>query len=199
MKGNKTHEYWSQRYLKGQTGWDIGYPSIPVRTYVDQLTDKQIFILVPGAGNGYEVEYLYRNGFPNVFMLDISRVPLDSFKIRNPDFPAHQLLHTDFFDHKGDYDLILEQTFFCALTPTPENRKAYAEHMAQLLRPKGKLVGLWFDFPLTDDFEKPPFGGDRDAYLRYMAPFFKIRTFEKCYNSIQPRQGTELFGVFEKK
>ncbi|MCJ7467095.1 MAG: TPMT family class I SAM-dependent methyltransferase [Maribacter sp.] len=199
MKGNKAQEYWSLRYKKGQTGWDIGYPSTPLRNYIDQLTDKRIFILVPGAGNGYEVEYLFHQGFNNVFMLDISKFPLETFKDRNPDFPTNQLINTEFFDHQGQYDLIIEQTFFCSLTPTPENRMAYAEHMSQLLKPTGKLVGLWFDFPMTADFEKPPFGGNRDVYLQYLLPYFKIRTFEKCYNSIPPRKGNELFGVFEKK
>jgi thiopurine S-methyltransferase len=199
MKVNKAREYWSLRYQKGEIGWDIGYPSTPLRTYIDQLTDKRIFILVPGAGNGYEVEYLFRQGFNHVFMLDISKFPLESFKDRNPDFPTQQLINNDFFDHQGQYDLILEQTFFCSLTPTPENRMAYAEHMAQLLKPTGKLVGLWFDFPLTNDFEKPPFGGDRKEYLDYLSPFFKIRTFERCDNSIPPRNGNELFGIFEKK
>jgi methyl halide transferase len=27
--------YWSDRYQKQITGWDIGYPSEPIKTYID--------------------------------------------------------------------------------------------------------------------------------------------------------------------
>ncbi len=192
-------EFWTKRYEEENTGWDIGYPSTPLKEYIDQLTDKTVSILVPGAGNAYEAEYLYKNGFKNVFIMDISKFPLHNFQQRNPDFPKPNLLQEDFFKHQGKYDLILEQTFFCSFVPTDENRSAYAKQMSNLLKDKGKLVGLWFDIPLTGDLEKRPFGGNKEIYLQYLSPYFKIKTFDKCYNSIKPRSGNELFGIFEKK
>ncbi len=191
--------YWSQRYHEDQTGWDIGYPSAPLKTYIDQLTHKAIKILIPGAGNAYEAKYLWQQGFTNVYVMDISPVPLAAFRKRNPDFPENQLLLQDFFEHTGAYDLILEQTFFCSFVPTAENRFAYAKQMNSLLKPTGKLVGVWFDIPLTKNVEKRPFGGDKKLYLKYLAKYLKMVTFEPCNNSIPPRQGKELFGVFTKK
>ena len=197
--GNKEErDYWSQRYRENRTGWDIGYPSTPIKEYIDQLEDKTISILIPGAGNAYEAEYIWEQGFQNVFILDISKFPLEAFKKKQPDFPNSQLLHEDSFEHKGHYDLILEQTFFCSLIPTDENRNRYVAHMAKLLKPKGKLVGVWFDIPLNGDMEKRPFGGDKNLYLNYLEPHFETITFERCYNSIPPRMGNELFGIFEK-
>ena len=61
-------EYWSKRYEEGQTGWDIGYPSTPIKTYIDQIKDKNLRILIPGAGNAYEAEYIFKEGFKNVFV-----------------------------------------------------------------------------------------------------------------------------------
>ncbi|RRQ48163.1 methyltransferase domain-containing protein [Maribacter algicola] len=191
--------YWNQRYETGETGWNIGHPSTPIMEFADQLNDKQMAILIPGAGNAYEGEYLYRHGFKNVHVLDISDVPMKSFKKRNPQFPEAQLLNEDFFTHKGAYDLILEQTFFCSLVPTDENRSNYARQMHRLLKPKGILAGVWFNFPLTDNMEKRPFGGNKELYISYLEPYFKIITFKPCYNSIPQRQGNELFGIFEKK
>ena len=196
---NPEQDYWTNRYKEEQTGWDIGYASTPIKAYVDQLTDKSLRILIPGAGNAYEAEYLWKQGFGNVHILDISEIPLQRFKNRNPDFPIAQIHQTDFFEHQGQYDLILEQTFFCSMLPTDENRAGYAEHMAQLLRPKGKLVGVWFEIPLITTTEKRPFGGDKELYLSYLSPYFKTITFDRCYNSIAPRQGNELFGIFQKK
>jgi thiopurine S-methyltransferase len=191
--------YWTERYINLSTGWDIGYPSTPIKEYIDQLTDTSLQLLIPGAGNAYEAEYLWRKGFKNVVVIDISEIPLNNFKKRNPDFPENQLVHGNFFEHKGNYDVIIEQTFFCSFVPTDENRSAYAKQMASLLKPFGKLVGLWFNFPLTNDMEKRPFGGDKTLYLKYLEPYFKTVIFEPCYNSITPRQGKELFGLFTKK
>ena len=142
QKNPEQQNYWTQRYQEERTGWDIGYPSTPIKDYVDQLTNKDISILIPGAGNAYETEYLWEQGFQNVFVLDISEFPLKKFQDRNPDFPEDQLFLADFFEHKNQYDLILEQTFFCSLVPTDENRFAYAKHMYELLKPNGKLVGV---------------------------------------------------------
>lgn len=198
MNSDATKEYWSNRYKEERTGWDIGSPSTPIKEYIDQLTDKNIKILIPGAGNAYEAEYLIKQGFTNVYILDISEIPLQEFKKRNPDFPSENLLCDDFFTHTETYDLILEQTFFCSFPPLPELRKKYAKHMFELLNSNGKLVGLWFNFPLTDDMEKRPFGGDKQEYVNYFKPYFKVKTFETAYNSIEPRAGSELFGIFVK-
>ncbi len=199
MNTPEEQEYWTHRYKEERTGWDIGYPSTPLKEYIDQLEDKSISILIPGAGNAYEAEYLWKQGFQNVFVMDISEFPLKQFQERNPDFPKAQLLLEDFFQHEKRYDLIFEQTFFCSFVPTHENRNRYVKQMASLLKPNGKLVGVWFDIPLTGDMEKRPFGGDKKLYLSYLESYFKTITFERCHNSIPPRMGNELFGIFQKR
>ena len=190
--------YWCARYEKGRTGWDIGYASLPLQAYIEQIENKEISILIPGAGYGYEAEYLFKNGFSQVDILDIASPPLKAFQSRVPEFPSSQLIKGNFFKHTGSYDLILEQTFFCSFDPYPETRQRYAQQMHSLLRPGGKLVGLWFNHPL-DKEGKRPFGGTREEYLTYFTPYFTIKTMEDCYNSIKPRMGSELFGILERK
>jgi thiopurine S-methyltransferase len=87
------------------------------------------------------------------------------------------------------FDLIVEQTFFCALDPALRQR--YFQKMGQLLKPGGKLMGVLFDDVLNND--RPPFGGSKKEYLSYIDSSFEIKTLETCYNSIQPRAGKELF------
>jgi len=198
MKTQQEEKYWTNRYNENLTGWDIGYPSTPLKEYIDQLENKDLKILIPGAGNAYEAEYLWDRGFKNVCVLDISKTPLESLHKRIPDFPDEQLLQGDFFSHSGKYDLILEQTFFCSFLPTSKNRSAYAKKMDHLLAENGKLVGLWFNHPLHEN-SKRPFGGTKEEYLQYLNPYFNIYVFTQCYNSIKPRDGKELFGVFLKK
>lgn len=199
MENTETQEYWSNRYKEKRTGWDLGYPSTPLKEYIDQLTNKKISILIPGAGNAYEAIYLYEQGFENIFIMDISIIPLENFHNKYPNFPKKHLLHQDFFEHNGQYDLILEQTFFCSFPPSEENRIGYVKKMKSLLKPTGKLVGLWFDIPLTGDMEKRPFGGTKSVYLKYFNPHFNTIKLEKAYNSILDRKGKELFGIFTNK
>lgn len=180
---------WDKRYAEGYTGWDIGYVSDPLKAYFDQLVDRSIKILIPGGGNGYELEYLYQLGFKNVFVCDIARYPLDNIRDRLPDLPEEHLLHQDFFTLDDQYDLIIEQTFFCALDP--KRRHDYAAKMSDLLLPNGKLVGVLFDIHF--DKPGPPYGGDKDEYLNYFSPYFNIDIMDTCHNSIKPRSGNELF------
>lgn len=185
---NLSEDFWTERYTSQNTGWDIGYVSTPIKEYVDQLNDKSIRILIPGCGNGYEAEYLHKEGFTNVHILDLSSEPLKAFQNRITDFPEGHIHKGDFFTHEGEYDLILEQTMFCAIDPSL--RAKYAEVVDRLLVSGGKLVGLLFDFPLESG---PPFGGDEEEYLSYFEPYFSEIHMERCHNSIAPRQGRELF------
>ena len=188
-------QYWTAKYEANQLGWDMGLVSPPLKEYADQLFNKEISILIPGAGNSYEAEYLHNIGFSNVDVLDISPAPLENLRSRIPDFPQERLIRSDFFEWQKSYDLILEQTFFCAIEP--RLRKAYVKKMHELLNPKGKLVGLFFDFPLTES--GPPFGGSFEEYTNSFEKWFHIQVLERCYNSIKPRSGNELFLIFEKK
>jgi SAM-dependent methyltransferase len=187
--------YWENRYSNEQIGWDIGYPSTPIKTYIDQLEDKSLRILIPGAGNSYEANYLWNRGFKNVYVLDFAKQPLDNLKYRIADFPQTQLLNMNFFDLKVHFDLIIEQTFFCALNPSL--RRDYVEKTHQLLKPNGKLIGVLFDFELTES--DPPFGGSIPEYTSLFDKVFEIRILERSINSIKERRGKELFFIFEKK
>ncbi|MHA7058049.1 class I SAM-dependent methyltransferase [Aquimarina sp. M1] len=185
--------FWSEKYKSQQTGWDIGYASPPIVSYFDQLHNKDIKILIPGCGNAYEAIQLYEKGFKNIFILDFVKDTLENFEKRHPDFPKNQILFEDFFSLEDQFDIIVEQTFFCALSPN--QRKDYVNKMKELLNTNGKLIGLFFD----NEFKKkgPPFGGNKKEYLALFSNSFKIKTLEKCYNSIHPRMDNELFFIFE--
>lgn len=187
--------YWNERYQKQTTGWDIGHISDPLKMYFDQLTDKNIRILIPGAGNAYEAIYLAEKGFTNITVIDIA--PAVTAKLQASLTKEYReritVITGDFFAHTGTYDLIIEQTFFCAIDPSL--RKKYIEKVKSLLAGNGKLAGLLFN----KDFENgPPFGGSEDEYRQLFSSSLRIRKLEACNNSIPPRAGTELFVILEK-
>jgi methyl halide transferase len=181
-------EYWNQRWMAGETGWDLGEISPPLKAYFDQLTDKSFQILIPGCGNAYEAQYLYECGFRNVYIIEISALAIESFKKRYPHFPENQIIIGDFFEFDGQFDRVIEHTFFCAIEP--DRRFEYVRKVKTLLKPGAKLVGLLFDRPFTDG---PPFGGSASEYTELFAGALKIEQMESAYNSILPRRGSELF------
>lgn len=111
-------DYWENRYKNNEISWDTGTITTPLKEYIDQIKDKSIKILIPGAGNSYEFEYLINNGFQNVYVLDFAQSPLNNIKYRISNCNENQLIKSDFFEHNETYDLILEQTFFCAIDPS---------------------------------------------------------------------------------
>ena len=76
-------------------------------------------------------------------------------------------------------------------------RDQYVAKMAEIIVPGGKLTGLLFNFPLTE--EGPPFGGSEEEYRKRFAPFFELKILQPALNSIKPRLGRELWFEFTRK
>ena len=192
---NLSEDFWENKYKTNKIGWDLGEVSPPLKSYFDQLTNKELKILIPGGGNSHEAEYLFNMGFKNVYVVDLSKTALENIKNRVPNFPLSQLIHANFFDLNHTFDLVIEQTFFCAIDP--RLREKYALKMKELLSNNGKLIGLLFDAKLNEDH--PPFGGNTEEYISYFESHFTMDIFTKCYNSFHNRQEMELFVKFIKK
>lgn len=186
--------YWTKRYQEGKTGWDLGKASAPLIDFCISSVGKDQRILIPGAGNAYDAEALFHLGYTKVFVLDISPEPLQRFAERCPAFPSSHLLEGDFFDLTTQFDIVLEQTFFCALDPSL--RPAYVKQMAKTVTPGGSLAGVWFNFPLKSG---PPFGGSADLYHTLLSTDFDILRMEPCRNSMPGREGKELFTWVKRK
>ncbi len=187
--------YWAQRYEQRQTGWDIGHASPPIIRYMSGIADRSQRILIPGAGRAYEAVWLHQHGFAQVWVCDWVASAFEHLRRAAPDFPAEHILVADFFQLQQAFDLILEQTFFCAIDPAL--RPDYVRQAAQLLRPGGILAGLLF----AEHFEQPgpPFGGVAQEYRLLFSPFFDILHMDIAPDSIAPRAGRELFVEMRKR
>lgn len=185
--------YWNSRYQMGETGWNIGKPSPPLTRIIDVCEDKKMRILIPGCGNAHEADYLLQKGFERITLIDIAPLLVDELKTKYADNQHIEVILGDFFQHEGEYDLILEQTFFCAIEPNL--REKYVWKMHQLLATNGKIAGLLFD----KEFEQsPPFGGNADGYKKLFGQAFEITRLVACDHSIISRQNTELTVEFVK-
>lgn len=185
--------YWDAQYRAKATGWDLGRVSPPIQELIDTIEDKNSAILIPGGGNSYEAEYLLQQGFTNITVIDIAPTLIEVLQQKFVNQPHVKIILGDFFEHQGQYDWIIEQTFFCALPPTM--RPKYVWKMHQLLASKGKIAGLLFN----REFEEgPPFGGNKVEYINLFAGAFTILKMDVCTNSVRPRANSELFIELEK-
>jgi methyl halide transferase len=186
---NLDSDYWNNRYLESSTPWDLGQISPPLKEYIDQIENKELRILIPGAGSAYEAFYLEHLGFKSITVLDISSYSIDQIKLKSKKINA---INEDFFSHQGVYDIIIEQTFFCAIEP--KLRTKLINKINDILAVNGKYLGLLFNRQF--DSNGPPFSGSIDEYRLLFENIFQIRTLEPCKNSYPGRE--EVFFIFEK-
>jgi SAM-dependent methyltransferase len=185
--------YWDAQYQNNSTGWDLGCISQPIKVYFDTIEDKSIAILIPGCGNSYEAEYLLAQGFTNITVIDIAPTLVENLKSKFKGNAHINIVLGDFFELDKTFDLIVEQTFFCALPPSM--RQKYVWKMHQLLSNNGKIAGLLFN----RNFDvSPPFGGSKSEYELLFAAAFELMKIEICQNSIDKRKDSELAIEFQK-
>lgn len=187
-------KYWDTRHRTGDTPWDIGYAAPALIDYFDQVADRTLKVLIPGAGMAHEALYLQQQGWTNITICDISESALKKVEQWLMPEPEVRLVASDFFALEDSFDLIMEQTFFCALDPALRSR--YVDKMADLLVEGGKLFGLLFNKQF--DHPGPPFGGDKNEYVSLFNNKFYIKTMENCHNSIPQRAGSEVFFICVK-
>ncbi|MFZ1455762.1 MAG: methyltransferase domain-containing protein [Saprospiraceae bacterium] len=186
--------YWEERHQNNDTPWHIGLVSTPIKEYIDQIKNKKISVLIPGAGHPHEAAYLTEHGFEDITICDISPTAIQNIQTELHEYPQIKYLCTDFFNIEGNYDLILEQTFFCAINPSL--REKYVDKMYSLLNLNGTLTGVLF----ASYFDKsgPPFGGSENEYKSLFSTKLHIHLIKMCYNSVGPRSGNELFFICKK-
>ena len=183
---NLNADFWNNRYENNQIGWDLGGVSPALKFWMDQFPDKSASILIPGAGNAYEVDYLVALGFTNITVIDIAPKLVAALKQRFASVNEVTIILGDFFELEGKFDVVLEQTFFCAIDP--ELRSQYVDKMKDLLTDKGQLLGVLFNRSFIGG---PPFGGSTEEYEVLFRDKFEAK-FLPCDVSHPARKGSEV-------
>ena len=190
-------EDWQRHYEENDLGWDLGQVAPP---FVKLWQEEKLplgKVLVPGCGRGHEVVFLAENGF-DVTAIDFSSGAVtylkSALKKRNLE---GRILHQDFFSldesHEGVYDLVLEQTFFCAISP--KQRRDYVLNVSRILKPGGILVGLFYH---TDEQGGPPYNTTREDIEMHFSKKFEIQELDKTSLSTEQRKDKEWLGILKK-
>ncbi len=201
--------YWSERYRRGETGWDLGGETPVLRELLQrgsfpvpaQDAGRKGRILVPGCGYGHDVVLLARRGY-DVVAVDFAPEPLGWLgeQLSRKGLAA-QLLCVDLFElpqHLSEpVDAVWEYTCYCALDP--RRRDEYFAILRQVLRAQGWLVGLFFPLSSEPLGEGPPFPVSREEVLAFgQRHGFVLRQRLVPQSSHPARRGREELFVFQK-
>ena len=189
---------WQRHYDEKDLGWDLGQVAPPFMNLLESNVITPCKTLVPGCGRGHEVVYLAENGFDvtavdySIGAVDYLRQVVQQRKLNS------EILHIDFFDlnstHDGIYDLLIEQTFFCAISPN--ERTFYVTTVARLLKSGGMLAGLFYN---TDKEGGPPFNTTEEDIIKHFSELFEIRDLARAKNSAIQRKDKEFLVILVKK
>ena len=188
-------EFWDSRYRAGRTPWDFGGVPEALRRWLGRAEGPGR-VLIPGCGSGYEVRAFAEAGW-EVTAIDYAPAAVERARRALGEVLGRKVLHGDFFGHDfgpGQFDLVYERTFLCALPP--ERWPAYAARMAELLRGGGQLAGTFF-YGTNDD--PPPHPLTAATAEAILGPRF-IRTADEAVSDSLPMfAGQERWQVWEKR
>lgn len=194
-------ERWEQRYHSGGDGWELWRPAPPLQRYLEEhpLT-LPLRALVIGAGRGHEARLLARLG-ADVTALDFAATAVaECQRLARAEGLTMTVRQADLFDLPGSdadagaYDLLLEHTCFCAIDPA--RRDEYVATVAALLRPGGRLLGLFY---CHGDPGGPPYGATPAEIDGRFAPRFTTLHREVPPDSVATRASQELLVLYQRR
>jgi len=191
-------QFWEGIYLEDDTGWDLGGATPIFDSMADSISPGKVCII--GCGRGYDAIMFAQKGF-EVTAIDFAPSAITAVKdLARKAKLAVNTIENDIFTlapvYANTYDFIVEQTCFCAINPA--RRSEYETVVNQLLKPGGKLIGLWFPLDKLIEDGGPPWGTTIEEVKSIFKDGWKIEKEEFPDLSIGPRKGREKLIVFSK-
>ena len=192
-------EFWEHRYQEGTTRWDLGQAAPPLAHLLTQPDAPEPGRAIAlGCGRGHDALLFARHGF-EVLGVDYapSAIAAATAAATAQELPA-QFIQRDIFEllpeYAGQFDYVIEHTCFCALEPDLRDR--YVDLAASLLKPDGKLLGLFFTH---DRPSGPPYGSTPEEIRQHFERQFEIASLAPTPHSVPSRQNEEHLGIFQKR
>ena len=194
-----TPEFWEACYDSQMDGWDLGGPTPVFQRLASELPKGKICVI--GCGRGYDAVTFASEGF-EVTAIDFAdtAVMATRERARKADVEV-QVLRENIFDLPDElhyqFDYVMEYTCFCAISPL--RRFEYDRVVWQLLKPKGKLLGLFL--PLDKDIDEggPPWGVSIRELHDLFSLHWTLESEEMPRESIERRANREIFMCWKKK
>jgi SAM-dependent methyltransferase len=193
-------EFWNQRYIDKNTGWDLGQVAPPFVHLVEaRKLAPYSSILIPGAGRSWEAAYLSRHGF-DVTCVDFAPEAIaEARELAKNEGARVRFLEEDLFDLTpektgGVFDYILEQTCFCAIDP--DRRPDYVKMAVRMIRPGGEMVGLFYVHGREGG---PPWTTTAEEVRALFRDHFDFLEFAITDLSVESRKGEEILARLRRR
>ena len=198
MKVEDRYQFWEYIYLAGYTVWDLSGPTPIYKNLANELKIGSLCII--GCGRGYDAIMFAKKGF-QVTAVDFAPSAIQALKEMAVESEVEvNTLELDIFallpSYQNSFDYVIEQTCFCAIHPS--RRKEYEIMLQGILKPNGKLVGLWFPLDKHIDEGGPPYGTSVNEVKTIFNNGWEIVKEEFSEHSIQPRKEREKLIIFKK-
>lgn len=191
-------QFWEDIYLENDTGWDLK----GVTPFFDSISNELIQgkVCILGCGRGYDAIMFAEKGF-DVTAVDFAPTPISELnKLAIQKSVIITTVQDDIFSlvekFPDTFDYVIEQTCFCAIDPN--RRKEYEILVRTILKPGGKLVGLWFPLDKSQEEGGPPFGTTIYEVKSIFNSGWKIEKENFPSQSVEPRKGREKLIIFKK-
>ena len=187
----RTGADWESRYVSGSDRWTLEVEPPCLHDLLVELDGNPPFsVLVPGAGYGVDALAWARAGH-RVTAVDIAPLAVSGMLERAQDAGVElTALEADLFDLpsalRGTFDVVWEQTCFCAIRPT--ERAAYVDAMHGTLKPAGLFYGLFWNHGAPDG---PPWTISEQEVRDQFAAHFEILALDHVAASA-PRRSNEF-------
>ena len=194
-----TAEFWEACYETEMDNWDLGGPTPVFERIASEIPKGRICVI--GCGRGYDAVTFAKAGF-EVTAIDFAQTAvLSSRENARKEEVEMTVLREDFFDLPDElhdqFDYVLEYTCFCAISP--ERRFEYDRVIWQLLKPEGKLLGLFFPLDKNVDEGGPPWGVNISELHALFSLHWNLESEEMPKESIEPRADREVMMIWKKK
>lgn len=199
MENDVNHpQFWEDIYLEDDAGWDLGGVTPVFESIANNIKPGNVCIL--GCGRGYDAVMFSQKGF-DVTAVDFTPSAIKALtKLAEEKKVNVTAIQSDIFtlipEFEDAFDYIIEQTCFCAIDPIL--RQEYERLVKNLLKPGGRLVGLWFPLDKPIDDGGPPWGTTVDEVKSIFKNGWTIKQEEFPDLSIESRKGREKMIIFRK-
>ncbi len=199
MQHKEDHtQFWEDIYLADDAGWDLGGITPVFESIANQLNPGKVCII--GSGRGYDAVIFAKKGF-YVTAVDFAPSAIEALrKLAKKEKVEVTLVQRDLFtlipEHLNAFDYVIEHTCFCAINP--KRRSEYEELVKKILKPEGKLIGLWFPLDKTMEDGGPPWGTTVNEVKSIFNNGWTIEEEGFLDLSIKTRKGREKMIIFRK-
>ena len=198
MNNEDNAQFWEEIYLADDTGWDLNGPTPIFEHIAESLEPRRLCII--GCGRGYDAVMFAKKGF-DVTAVDFAPSAIRALKeLAKQEMVDVNVVQRDIFllvpEFQGFFNYVIEQTCFCAIHPS--RRKEYESLVKAILKPGGKLIGLWFPLDKQLDEGGPPYGTTIDEVKSIFNIGWKVEKEGFQDLSTDPRKGREKLIIFKR-